>query len=953
MSKNDLTLYVDNQLVELGVQTPEISLNLVNFNPIYTKSSQSEYSFSFDIPSTPVNDKIFDYSNNLSKKNKFKRRYNCKVYCGEVLIFSGNLIINSYNAKTKVYNCNVVQVKVYNAEDIFGDDTLPKIKWEVDYQGAATINAINADATTKYKFPLVAYGKFQKVPYYRDDVAADYTSNFIIDGYNRFWHNSFPPSLNVLELIKRAFEQYGYNVGGSAFNDPYLSNIYASYNIADGQDPDYNVGNSKFGQLDISGTFTTADKTKSWSQDLSFPYRKVKEAINSITKGMTYIGLEQYNFKTTHIWNALTTSTPTISESPNYVYNPEECLIIAPASGFYEITLEVSNGQLLQPNTQFTTFNQWYASYYHEEPMQQVNMEATRDLLGETPVEIQLVRNYDDNLELIKGKNNVKYFDGNPNHSSITYRGWSYTGDTVSNKKTWTTCYPHQSLFASESPTETGSTTQSAVENNASLIEKQTKGGFTGGARTNERYYGMWGYVQKDNAVMPYDTIVSPIFLCGFSTFDGNTVSILKNGKSWDRANTIETEVFANVDGLDRLKINNNGQTEIEHTTRDENTYNNSPANYFNCSSTSFQGKVHMSTYLEKGDKVELMIVQRDFNEGNATTYVVQGNYHLNIKAISPKSYTKLRENPAFGYGYPTEFPYLLNLCNFTNKETKISDWINNVADALNLEISQDGYNITINSNKSFSKRKTLGLVDIDDRVNSFISEVESQRIDFPSKFSVEWNISEEEFGFVSSVPDEYINDEDWKDYADSGYTIIKVSEDIWNTDESKESVQFSYSWYYPYRYTLDSNDLIMNINVIGNDDLYIDDMHDANDSMSKDSYSDTQRFFYISPQSNLTLPLASYGNESVYITTTQNNYEDFWLSYKNTEKSLLSEYFNGSFVNSSANEVLIKDVLLSPEEYKQLKGGAMVKFDRDAYLCEKIENYSYLEKQANLLLYK
>ena len=942
--KNNLTLYVDNQLVEMGIQTIDLRLNAVNFNPVYTKSSQAEYSFSFDIPSTPVNDKIFDYSNNLSKKNKFKRRYNAKAYVGEILIFEGHLIINSYNGKNKVYNVNIVDIKVYDANDIFGDDTLDKIKWMIDYQGAATINAANADPSSKYKFPLVAYGKFQKVPYYSDDVADDYTSNFTIDEYNRFWHNSFPPSLNVLELTKKAFEQYGYNVGGSAFDDPYLSNIFASYSIADDQDPKYNLGNTKFGQIDISGSFSTASKTYSWSQDHHFPYRKVVQTLSN-----NGIATDQYNYTTSNIWNIINESQPTISESPNYLYNPDECLVIIPNDGFYEISLEITNGQLQNPETTFTGYQQWMSLTYSENLVQH-DIPITRNLTGETPLEIQLVKNYDNDVELIKGKNNVRWGNGNPNDLNYLYVDDEGTLRYSVNKKEWTTCYPHQEKMQSESPTDDSQITAGALGASAS-------NGFTHHNRDREntgskRYYYGYGYVPTYNGIFPYDTTVSPNFLCGFSTFDGGTVSVVKNGPSWDRGNTIETEVFANVHGLDFLTKENDGTSQVIHTTYNKNTYNNAPYSFCNAASASFGGKVYMCAKLNKGDKLELLAIQRNFNETSGTTYTVSGNYHLKIRAISPSSYAKLQENPDFGYNYQTEFPVQLNLCNFCNKETKISDWITSVSDALNLEITQNGNNITINSNKSFSKRKTLGLIDIDDRVNAYISEVESKRIDFPSKFAVQWTISEDEFGFVDSAG-EHIDDEDWKEYADSGYTVIKVSDDIWNKDEQTESVQFSYSWYHPYEYNLYAHDEIININVIGNDEQYIDDRHDANDSMSKDSYSATQRFWYVKQPTNITLPLASYGNESVYITTTQNNYQDFYLSYKNTEKSLLTEYFNGSFVDSSSNEVHLKDVLLSPDEYKQLKGGSMVKFDKDAYLVEKVENYSYLEQMADLTLYK
>lgn len=941
--KNSLTLFVDNQQVELGVETIDLKLNLVNFNPIYTKSSQAEYSFSFSLPSTPINNKVFDYANNLSKKNKFKRRYNAKAYVGEILIFEGSLIINSYNAKTKTYKVNLVTVKVYNPEDIFGDDTLTDIKWLVDYQGASTINAINNAPTAKYKFPYALYGSPQKVAYYTDDVASDYTSKFIIDNYNRFWHNSFPPSLNVLELIKRAFEQYGYTVGGSAFNDPYLNNIFASYSISDEQDPIYNVGNEKFGRVNITnGSANTSTDLDYWTQSLTFPYRRVDEPVNLETPNT---GIEEYNYSDINIWNIL--GNGTLSQLC-YMYDPNEKLIIIPADGFYEIALEV-NGTL---DTSTPTFQspQWYANYASGKMQSPTDADPhmvtfSKDLNGETPLEIQLIKNYNDDVELIKGRNNVIYYDGDPSHESVDYNIWLTDPETITNKIQWETDFPHQALYYSKSPTKEDSVTQSAVRNNTSNRNSVNAGAMPHYAST------IYGYMHPFGKTMPYDSVVNPNFICGFSTMDnGQTVSVIKNGYSWDKGNATKINSFANVEGMERVSRNAGGKT-ITPTTLNENTYNNAPENYFNNSSKNFVGKVYCCVELKKGDKLELMAIQRDFN--GVLKYGCTINYNLDIRAISPSSYAKLKENASFGYGYPTEFPYQLNLCNFTNEDTKISDWINDVQSALNLDITQDGYNITINSNKSFSKRKTLGLIDIDDRVSSFISDVETQRIDFPSKFAVQWNISEEEFGFVSSCPDTHINDDDWKDYCDSGYTVIKVSEDIWNTDEQTETVQFSYNWQYPFEYALSGNSEILNLSVIGNNDLYIDDLHDYNDAMSKDAYSDTQRFWYVNNRSNLLLPLASYGDEYVYITNTSNNYEDFYLSYKDTEKSLLTEYFNGSFINSSSNEVKLKDVIINPEEYKMLKGGCAVKFDKDLYLCEKADNYSYVDGMADLLLYK
>ena len=90
-----LELFINGQKAELESQR---SLNLrfqnVLFNPEKISSTQAEYSFEFELPSTPKNDKIFDYANNLSKLNKFRRRLNAEVYADGILIFEGTIVIH-------------------------------------------------------------------------------------------------------------------------------------------------------------------------------------------------------------------------------------------------------------------------------------------------------------------------------------------------------------------------------------------------------------------------------------------------------------------------------------------------------------------------------------------------------------------------------------------------------------------------------------------------------------------------------------------------------------------------------------------------------------------------------------------------------------------------------------------------------------------------------------------
>ena len=248
-----IELWVNQQLVELSSQESlNLRINNVLFNPTKTSTKQAEYSYSFDIPSTPNNNRIFEYANNLAKMNKFRARYKAEVYADGEMIFDGSLTIQKYSAKEKKYTCNLVNIKINTLDEIFGDMVMTDLKWEVPFNGAPTINDVNENGFSKYFFPLVSYGVFQKNYVTKDEVGATYTPKHTLDKYNKWWVETFYPSLNVVETMKKAFEQKGYTVGGNVWTNPDINWIYASCNLANEQVPIYNLGNPKFGQLKIN-----------------------------------------------------------------------------------------------------------------------------------------------------------------------------------------------------------------------------------------------------------------------------------------------------------------------------------------------------------------------------------------------------------------------------------------------------------------------------------------------------------------------------------------------------------------------------------------------------------------------------------------------------------------------------------------------------------------------------
>ena len=947
-----IEIYVNGNLLELGSQESlNLRLNNVLFDPAKTSTTQAEYSFSFDIPDTPNNSKAFDFANNLSKINKFRTRYACEVYADGDLIFNGSLSIQKYSAKDRVYSCNLVNIKINSLEEIFGDAVMTDIPWMVDFSGASSINSVNNDATSKYYFPLVSYGAFQKNYIDKDEVSANYTSKFDMDKYNKWWVESFYPSLNVMESIKKAYEWKGYNVGGSAFSDPQIANVYASCNLASEQSPNYNVGNPLFGDLNLTCSWNNYVGSGSTPQELKFPYLEVKPAINASNANDE----SRYNLSEINFWNMCdSTTNPNVSVTlhhDTYMYDPTEHLFVVPADGWYKIDLTV-NASLSGSNSTFNA-KQWTTTFNQGDEFTKRQVSIRRTLLEHTPIEIQLIKNYDDNIELIKGKRNIVYATGDPNQTTYRYRGGSYTATTeYQNKSEWLTEYPHENLAGSTSPTKTEGLIVSATSSRKggwTATEQKASGTFGGGNRTSTivaSTANSLGYMHRDGYVMPYDQVVSPAFICGFSSLDNGVVSVAKNGDSWSKMCSISNKIFANVKGLDLISNNSSSAT-----TYCQNEYSGSQCTV-SASTSGLSGTVQCCVYLYKNDVLELVAIQRSFDDSgfgiNSMSnqgYACSATCSLHITGMNDKTYETLKSDPLWNYYSNPTFPSKLNLFNFTNSETKISDWISNVQKAFNLEITTNGNIVNIETNKGI-KKSINHAVDIDDRVSS--SEAEAEYISYPREMSVRYKIDTDEWGFEKSVPPDKIDADDWKDYGDSGYTVIKLNDDTYETSTQNTSTNFSYTWYDNFNWkevtsggTETGLRQTITIPVIEKAE-YMADGYGYEEAMKHDGYSLSQRFWYREHLSNQYVWLSSIksngSKERVYLCYPSNIRDSFNLSYKDTEKSIVTEYFNIHPMLSS-NYVNI-EVYLSPQEYDLIKGGSLVHFDDDLYFVSEIQGY-------------
>ena len=968
-----IELWVNGHLVDLESQD-SLNVRFQNtlFDPTKISSTQAEYSFEFELPCTKNNNKIFNYANDLAKLNKFRPRWNAELYADGNVIFKGSLTLNS--VKGGMYHVNLVSVKVYSLDDIFGDAVMTDIKknpngdkWEIPFSGAGTsehsIDWYNQACVHREQstlcFPLVSYGVFEKVPVEEDDVANEYTSKYNLDWTNRWYLESFYPSLNMLETLKTAFEWKGYTVGGDAFQDEILKDIFMSTNLADGQDPTYNLANPRIGKVDLNVNWETPMNGEAHVQTLNFPYFRIGGKYDVDGKFIN----SYWNFEDVQIYDMLSEGNITITGS-SYLYQPNEHIIVIPADGFYKI--ELSGKSELTQSSSFQA-NQKYWSAGDNEVKSDGEVEIPVNFKKFTPFEVQLVRNYDDNLELIHGVNNFELLDGVPLHQYATKMHGTVPIRYDNSLSTYS-CFPHEKAgmaYYNVSESDVDFPWRYAPPSDISRF-----GNDTSPSLYENHYMNNIGYVKSDaprNNVMAYDPSVSPIFICGFTSMGndngGGTPAVIKNGYSWSKMTSERYYSFYPQDGYYRANSTRDeyGFPDWNYTFTPPYTpsmhYNGNygdnecygaNSNYFNYNDTVINGSIQCIVKLNKGDKLQLLGVQRNYeHDYDQVNYKVESQYHLMIEAYSPKSYDELLRRH-YNWNDNSEFDTELNLANFLNKEKKVSEWVQNIIDAFNLELLQDGNTITINTKKKYSFNKTA--VDIDDRVNS--NDAETIAINYPSSMAIKYKIDKDEWGFERSAVanaggDEAILDnEGWEKYADSGYTVIKLNDDSYVTTKSEKSLQFSYTWYWNFTwYEVNAQgNMTGNLNNFKTPCIskfeYMIDGYDYEEAMKHDGYGLAQRFWFRPIETQMYVWIESEPKQSVMIVLPRNTYYNTQLnmSYKDTERSLLSEYFN---INACLSSNYVKiEVYLTPVEYNRLKNGALCRFDKDVYEVVEIEGY-------------
>lgn len=923
INNHTLEIIVNGVPIDLYDEGVNLRINRVINDPTKITSTQAEYSFTFNLPITPTNSKVFNYANISSKKNKFSGRFPCEVYADGISVFTGTIKVSEVSDNS--FKCNLFKSKVNTIESIFGDTTMSEIDWKVPFKGTTTINEVNADETTKYFFPLVAYSLFNKVP---DITTASgnrrYTDKYLIDNTNKFYFNSFVPSLNLVELLKKCCELKGYDLQGDIISDQVLNAIYLSNYISDEQDPLYNYGDTDMGEVDISVSWknysgTTFDTTNMIEYPLDYIPQTRAEPLSGYN-----------NYDTAFVWNmALSTnSTVTVNKNNSKMYVNGGIQI--PADGWYEITMDTT---IQIPSTQGDiTAN--ICTYYMPEGSTTINgsevsWDETRtykdviinssvlteegkygSLYDNFPIEVQLCRYDTDDGDVNNISHNIIYFGAYPNESDYLSR-----------------------------------------------ITDLSTSSLRIGRYTNELMSGLSGLppVEANTSAVAIDAYNNPDFICGMSQSTyGRNYAYIKDGYSWHSDyQDVSNSALYNMNGYyftyTDFSLGNiyNYTTGYTQTDVNQNSLLGSTNRYAPTAlGRKTEGNLQMIVRLNKNDMLVPFAQTRGYYiepEGSRADtsviidpvlYQAEASIDLKIRAVAPQaiSYKKL------SYNMNSLFDTELNLGNFNNDQQKISDFFSDVQKAFNLSFEQDGNVIVLNKNKM--TKETTAPVDIDNKTNT--SDAEFISIDFPRSIEVKYKINTEEEGFYRSVEDntteEQMQSNNWKDYGDSGYTKVNVSQADDATDLS-QSLNFSYNWNRDFTVTQNNQSATVSIPVIGKTEWWIEGF--KYEEMSQyDGRGLTQRMWFRGSQCGVEL--LTNGSDKVDITTCT-NYKMFgnnvvYLNYKNGVNTLLGKYFNID-VNSASDQVDV-EVYLTPMEYKLISMGSSVHFDDNIYKVIEINGY-------------
>jgi len=238
----NIKLFIDKKLVDLDYSNFNIVLNraISDFNDL--SSRKGSYSFTFSLPITSTNQKIFRFINNIDVVNKFKKAsdYSAQLYVDDNLIFEGVFVLQNIDKKRFRGNLNVKVLDVFN---LIGEKSLRDLQLpEIDFEGVQFLYETAGNTDYNYStgsdymlnkslgFDMMALLNGFKNPYYGlQNTSIDYRDYYtvsLLNYYNQYIENSdsvdklipkftiydLMPNIRIVKVLEQIFKDVGLNL---------------------------------------------------------------------------------------------------------------------------------------------------------------------------------------------------------------------------------------------------------------------------------------------------------------------------------------------------------------------------------------------------------------------------------------------------------------------------------------------------------------------------------------------------------------------------------------------------------------------------------------------------------------------------------------------------------------------------------------------------------------------
>lgn len=872
---NSIELYINGTLCDTG---PDFSvrLNRVLTKPGELNTKDAQYSYSVSLPPTPTNHAAFNYANIEETRDKFNREYNAELIVNGVRIFIGKFRLSEIGRLS--YKGNLYVPSMPGIKGVFGDMKMNGApEWRLEFKDFAQwMSKYNTDARNAPQpaiFPYTLYGLLPKVP----DDNGDYTARNEWDKTVRIGLDDFPPSVNALLLIRRLFEGKGYKIGGTAFDDGRLAQLYMSYK----NDPSYvqpwNYG--RHAQIRIEGRWSNVYNRRSIDGSVSYE----RDVFWSTPDGDELYACDLFDCRNSQI---------TVSFDPGGNVEHEEdstrssALVRIPVSGYYKIELN-AEVELLQDAK--IPYHQNVGGVNH------VRANAGGGAFYNIRSELKLLRdNGQGDFGVMSSRMDGKWYYDNMRQDKDTVPRYmpNYYGDHI------------------------GSLVFVDTAQNANFVSGLQWGDRYDSDR-NPAFPGSSGsQVQAAKPAVSWDASRAGERLTRLAI--DNPAGYWRYGVP-DTEEGEGTPVWSD-DGTYRIVLQNAPENKADRTT------------------FTAEGSVNCVVWLERGELLTLVDVSDKGAIGESITkkrgWVSKSvDFRLSITPFRADSDWLQVDTTGKGTGNmnwndeATFYPDHIDLAKFLPADMKIDDFLDNFCKAFNLTLTQtdtNSFELNLKQTRSAASQDSINfdnMASVRDRTNTPLG--------LPSMYKLGFTVDTDEEGYMMT-----------KDDGGGEFRTGATEEKIVEQKSTFSYNWFKDIQKYEYEGEDIVEVITLPLAVISNSDVWATTPGMTyQEAMGKRYTGQALRFWYYNGLLNDLGASFLFNNYDLSIAKVSNELPGLSiLNYKNQPLTILQTYFT-VLVNSGSHYTELEGYL-TPVQYELLGGSAAAIFNGDVYTIAEVSGY-------------